>query len=63
MQKSQAPRATLLPGEAARILGVTTTTLATWADAGRVEFIRLPSGHRRYFADSVARLAAQVSAA
>jgi DNA-binding transcriptional MerR regulator len=62
MQKSQAPE-TMMPGEAAALLGVTTTTLAAWADLGKVAFIRLPSGHRRYIAASVRALAQQVSAA
>jgi DNA-binding transcriptional MerR regulator len=53
----------MMPGEAAALLGVTTTTLAAWADLGKVAFIRLPSGHRRYIAASVRALAQQVSVA
>ena len=49
----------LLPGEAAALLGVSTTTLAAWADAGRIDCLRLPSGHRRYLAESVHALAAK----
>ena len=52
----------LLPGEAARQLGVSTTTLATWAALGRVEAITLPSGHRRYLASSIEALIERRSA-
>ncbi len=47
----------LLPRDAAAILAVTTATLATWADAGLIETLRLPSGHRRYLESSVLALA------
>jgi predicted site-specific integrase-resolvase len=63
MQDSQVmepPASDLMtPGDAAALLGVTTTTLATWGDRGRVAFIRLPSGHRRYLAGSVHSCAEQ----
>lgn len=36
------------PADAARLLGVSTRTLTRYADAGRIRFTVLPSGHRRY---------------
>jgi excisionase family DNA binding protein len=36
------------PGAAAQIAGVTTRTLARWADEGRLPVVRLPGGDRRY---------------
>lgn len=50
------PEQMLSPGEAAAMLGVTTTTLANWAARGHVESVTLPSGHRRYVAASVRQL-------
>jgi len=39
----------LRPGDAAKLLGVTTRTLANWTDQGRLNAIRLPGrGGRRY---------------
>lgn len=34
--------------KACEILGVHPNTLRTWADHGKIEYIRTPSGHRRY---------------
>ena len=34
--------------QAAAMLGVHPNTLRNWTNAGRVESIRLPSGHRRF---------------
>jgi hypothetical protein len=48
---------------ASGVLERAASTLAAWADLGKVAFIRLPSGHRRYIAASVHALAQQVSAA
>ena len=52
----------LSPGDAAEMLGVTTTTLAAWAEVGAVEAIRLPSGHRRYLESSLRALIEKRSA-
>lgn len=38
----------LLPGEAAAIAGVTPRTIHRYGSAGRITFVTLPSGHRRY---------------
>ncbi len=38
----------LLPGEAARLIHVTTRTLQRMAIRGEVSAVTLPSGHRRY---------------
>lgn len=40
----------LKPKEAAELLAVDVRTLARWADAGKVRFVRTPNGHRRYVA-------------
>lgn len=47
----------LKPGDAAAILGVTTRALANWADAGRLDAIKLPGGSRRYRRADVEALA------
>lgn len=35
-------------GWAAEYIGVTTETLRTWAKAGRIPYVRLPSGQYRF---------------
>jgi excisionase family DNA binding protein len=35
-------------GEFAALVGVDSKTVARWAKAGKVPFIRTPGGHRRY---------------
>jgi predicted site-specific integrase-resolvase len=60
LQNLQTPAPDLIsPGEAAGLLGVTTTTLANWAAVGTVECVRLPSGHRRYVRSSIEALATE----
>lgn len=46
----------LRPGEAAALMGITTKTLASIADAGHLTVVTLPSGHRRYWASEVRAL-------
>jgi excisionase family DNA binding protein len=46
----------LTPAEAARIFGVTTTTLLRWVRSGRLQAVRLPSGQHRYRKEDVAKL-------
>lgn len=42
------------PSKAARILGVSTRTLTQWANAGKVECIRVGTQrHRRYYVSSL----------
>lgn len=48
----------LTPGQAARILGRGTETVARWADRGRLTARWTPGGHRRYLRDEVEQLAA-----
>ena len=43
--------------EAARIAGVGTTAIKRWADAGALECVRTPGGHRRFRRSDVERLA------
>lgn len=45
------------PSEAAEILRVTPRTLIRMASRGELQVITLPSGHRRYNAEQVQRLA------
>lgn len=52
--------ALLTIGEAAKALGVHVDTLRRWADAGLIQVVVLPSGHRRFRA---ADIAAQLGAA
>jgi excisionase family DNA binding protein len=47
----------LTPAEAARLLRVSTKTVARWAKDGRIEFVRLPSGHIRIPTEAVTRIA------
>ncbi len=44
------------PGEAARLLGVSLTTISRYVDAGQLQAQRLPSGQRRILRASVERL-------
>lgn len=48
-----APETLLKPSEAARLLGVRPTTLASWARAGRLTAQVTPGGHRRYRAADI----------
>lgn len=57
-----APPDLLSPREAAAIAGVTVRTMNRYADDGRVTFIRLPSGHRRYHRESVEALVGRSAA-
>ncbi|WP_353813095.1 helix-turn-helix domain-containing protein, partial [Moorena sp. SIO1G6] len=40
----------LTPTEAQKRYGYNPKTLARWADAGKIQCIRSPGGHRRYLA-------------
>lgn len=44
--------------EAARILGVTGTTVREYADCGRLRFVRDPAGRRLLLREDVLRIAA-----
>lgn len=46
----------ITPQEAARILGVSTSTVKRWFDAGMVDGVKHPSGHHRYVKESVEKL-------
>lgn len=47
----------MTPREAGDILCVDPKTVGRWADAGKIRHTRLPSGHRRYYADEVREIA------
>jgi excisionase family DNA binding protein len=38
----------LRPGQVAEMLNLDAKTVTRWAKAGRINAVRLPSGHRRY---------------
>ena len=43
-------------GAASRLLGVDPDTLRRWADAGKVELLRTPGGHRRFREETIAAM-------
>lgn len=47
----------LLPAEAARLLGVATSTLRRWAEEGKLHSGVTIGGHRRYRESEITRLA------
>lgn len=47
----------LLPAEAARMLGVATSTLRRWAEEGKLQSGSTIGGHRRYRESDIMRLA------
>ena len=47
----------LLPAEAARMLGVATSTLRRWAEEGKLQSGTTIGGHRRYRERDISRLA------
>lgn len=50
---SSADDALLTPGEVAAIFRVDPKSVTRWAQAGRIESIRTPGGHRRFRASVV----------
>ena len=48
--------ATVTLGEAAEALGVSTSTVRRWADAGRIQVLRTSGGHRRFPVSELRRL-------
>lgn len=46
--------------EAARRLGVHQNTLRTWADAGKVPHVLLPSGYRRFRPADIERMRSEM---
>jgi len=50
------PEDYLTPAQAARIFGVSTTTLLRWFRSGRIKAITLPSGQHRYRREDIADL-------
>ncbi|WP_304455899.1 BldC family transcriptional regulator [Nocardiopsis sp. YSL2] len=47
------PARLLAPHEVAALFRVDPKTVTRWAKAGRLDSVRTPGGHRRYFADQV----------
>jgi len=55
---SQVVRRDLLtPGEVARILRVDPKTVTRWATQGRIQSVRTPGGHRRFYAAEIMGIA------
>lgn len=52
----------LTPGQAAAIAGVTTRTIYRYGTAGRITFVVLPTGHRRYHRESIEALVSPTAA-
>ncbi|GAB4270657.1 MAG: helix-turn-helix domain-containing protein [Candidatus Promineifilaceae bacterium] len=58
MANLQEPNQWLTLSQAARILGVHTTTLRRWADNGDIPYLLTPGGHRRFSLQDVEQFAA-----
>lgn len=52
----------LTPGQAAALAHVTPRTIHRYGSAGRLTFVTLPSGHRRYVREDVERLLSRTAA-
>lgn len=50
-------RKLLTPGEVARILRVDPKTVTRWASQERIQSVRTPGGHRRFFAAEIMSIA------
>lgn len=50
-------RKLLTPGEVARILRVDPKTVTRWASLRRIQSVRTPGGHRRFFAAEIMNIA------
>lgn len=50
-------RKLLTPGEVARILRVDPKTVTRWASQNRIQSVRTPGGHRRFFAAEIMSIA------
>jgi excisionase family DNA binding protein len=50
-------RKLLTPGEVARILRVDPKTVTRWASQDRIQSIRTPGGHRRFYAAEIVSIA------
>lgn len=50
---NEPPAELMSPREVAKTLRIHTKTLIRWTNTGRIRFVRLPSGHRRYYAEDV----------
>lgn len=50
-------RKLLTPGEVARILRVDPKTVTRWASQGRIQSVRTPGGHRRFYAAEIMGIA------
>lgn len=53
----QVERKLLTPGEVARILRVDPKTVTRWASQNRIQSVRTPGGHRRFFAAEIMGIA------
>ncbi len=53
----------LTPGQAAGILGVSPKTVSRWADAGLLRCVVTLGGHRRFEANVIQEVAAQMGVA
>ena len=47
----------ITPGQAAKILGLTTQTLSRYAQQGKIQYIKLPNNDKRYYKEEILKLA------
>ena len=59
LHKSKPVDKILKPEEAALMLGVSYKTLWRWARKGKIKYIKLPSGHLRYYKKDIQKFIEQ----
>ena len=47
----------ITPGQASKILGLTTQTLSRYAQQGKIQYIKLPNNDKRYYKEEILKLA------
>jgi len=47
----------ITPGQAAKILGLTTQTLSRYAKQGKIQYVKLPNNDKRYYKEEILKLA------
>lgn len=55
-EPNEPERRLLTPGEVAAKFRVDPKTVTRWASAGKINSIRTPGGHRRFFEDEVRKM-------
>ena len=47
----------ITPGQASKILGLTTQTLSRYAKQGKIQYVKLPNNDKRYYKEEILKLA------